>query len=96
LERFHQTLRRDLLADHGAFEDLEDVQAVLDHWVEDDYNTCRPHRSLDMASPADRFAPVAAAERDALPLRLLAALAVAPAPPAERSRPATGATCACS
>ena len=28
----------------------------LDDWVEGDYNTRRPHRSLDMASPADRFA----------------------------------------
>ena len=40
------------------FADLEDVQAALDDWVADDYNTRRPHRSLDMASPADRFAPV--------------------------------------
>ena len=52
VERFHQTLRRDLLADHEPFADLEDVQATLDDWVEGDYNTRRPHRSLDMASPA--------------------------------------------
>jgi Integrase core domain len=80
VERFHQTLRRDLLADHEPFADLEDVQAALDDWVEGDYNTRRPHRSLEMASPADRFAPVPALERDALPLRLPAALAAAPAP----------------
>ena len=33
IERFHQTLRRDLLNDHGPFEDLDDVQATLDGWV---------------------------------------------------------------
>jgi Integrase core domain len=81
VERFHQTLRRDLLADHSSFADLEDVQAALDHWVACDYNTRRPHRSLDMATPADRFAPVPDVERDALPLRLPAALVAAPAPP---------------
>ena len=58
VERFHQTLRRDLLADHDPFEDLDEVQAALDRWVADDYNTRRPHRSLGMASPAERFAPV--------------------------------------
>ena len=81
IERFHQTLRRDLLADHEPFVDLEDVQAALDHWVADDYNTRRPHQSLDMASPADRFVPVPEVERDALPLRLPAALVAAPSPP---------------
>lgn len=80
VERFHQTLRRDLLADHEPFADLEAVQAALDEWVTRDYNTCRPHRSLDMASPADRFVPVPAAERDALPLRLPAALTTAAGP----------------
>jgi hypothetical protein len=87
VERFHQTLRRDLLADHEAFENLEAVQRALDDWVEGDYNTCRPHRSLDMASPADRFAPVPEVERDALPLRLPAALAAAPAPPSSPEEP---------
>ena len=58
IERFHQTLRRDLLADHEPFADLDDVQATLDAWVAEDYNTRRPHQSLDMASPADRFAPI--------------------------------------
>ena len=91
VERFHQTLRRDLLADHGPFDDLADVQATLDVWVAEDYNTRRPHQSLDMASPADRFAPVPEAERAALPLRLPAALVAAPtlpqAPKPERVLP---------
>jgi transposase InsO family protein len=79
IERFHQTLRRDLLADHEPFADLDDVQTALDHWVAEDYNTRRPHRSLDMASPAERFAPVPDEERRALPLRLPPALASIPA-----------------
>jgi transposase InsO family protein len=91
IERFHQTLRRDLLADHGPFATLEDFQATLDAWVADDYNTLRPHQSLDMASPADRFAPVPDTERQALPLRLPAALVAAPslpeAPKSERVLP---------
>jgi transposase InsO family protein len=82
IERFHQTLRRDLLADHDSFVDLDEVQATLDVWVADDYNTRRPHQSLDMASPADRFTPIPEAERQALPLRLPAALVAAPALPA--------------
>jgi transposase InsO family protein len=83
VERFHQTLRRDLLADHGPFVDLDDVQATLDHWVATDYNTRRPHQSLDMASPADRFVPAPETERETLPLRLPAALVAVPHPPAD-------------
>jgi hypothetical protein len=79
IERFHQTLRRDLLADHDPFADLDEVQATLDVWVAEDYNTRRPHRSLDMASPAERFVPVPDEERKALPLRLPPALATIPA-----------------
>jgi Integrase core domain len=82
VERFHQTLRRDLLADHPPFAELDDVQAALDRWVAEDYNTRRPHRSLDMASPAERFAPVPQAEREALPLRLPPALVGVPTPAA--------------
>ena len=87
VERFHQTPRRDLLADHGPFDTLEDVQATLDAWVTDDYNTRRPHQSLDMATPADRFAPVPDAERQALPLRLPAVLVAAPALAPEAPKP---------
>jgi transposase InsO family protein len=80
IERFHQTLRRDLLADHEPFASIEDVQAALDAWVAEDYNTRRPHQSLDMASPVERFRPVPDDERAALPLRLPAALTAAPVP----------------
>jgi hypothetical protein len=59
IERFHQSLRREFLADR-TFSSLEAAQAELDAWVAD-YNTNRPHQALEMATPAERFrlAPVA-------------------------------------
>jgi hypothetical protein len=56
------------------------VQVALDGWVAEDYNTRRPHQSLDMASPVERFSPVPETERQALPLRLPPALMAIPAP----------------
>ncbi|WP_410177132.1 IS481 family transposase [Streptomyces fungicidicus] len=85
VERFHQTLRRELLDDCGAFVSIEDAQAALDVWV-DEYNSMRPHQALDMQSPADRFTPVPDEERDMLGLRVPGMLAVVPpqrTPPAE-------------
>ncbi|MFH9330689.1 IS481 family transposase [Streptomyces althioticus] len=85
VERFHQTLRRELLDDCGVFESVEDAQAALDRWVEE-YNSIRPHQALDMQSPADRFTPVPDEERDMLGLRVPGMLAVVPSqrtPPAD-------------
>jgi transposase InsO family protein len=79
VERFHQSMRRELLDDAGPFEDLAAFQAALDAWVEH-YNTARPHQSLDMAVPVDRFTPVGEAERELLPLRLPAILTAQPDP----------------
>ena len=53
IERFHQSLRKEFLADR-TFSSLEKAQAELDRWVAD-YNTARPHQALEMATPADRF-----------------------------------------
>ncbi|HEY7103450.1 MAG TPA: IS481 family transposase [Mycobacteriales bacterium] len=79
VERFHQTLRRELLNDHGPFTDLPDAQAELDRWLTE-YNTDRPHQSLDMDTPASRFATDRSSEQ-LLPLRLPAALRTIPAAP---------------
>ncbi len=59
IERFHQSLRREFLADR-VFASLEEVQTELAAWV-GDYNTHRPHQALEMATPAERFrlAPLA-------------------------------------
>ena len=54
VERFHQTLRRELLDHSGVFADVAAAQAAIDAFVVE-YNTDRPHQSLDMATPADRF-----------------------------------------
>ena len=53
VERFHRTLRTELLRGR-VFADLEEAQAVIDEWVEE-YNHRRPHQALDMATPAERF-----------------------------------------
>ncbi|NUW43308.1 IS481 family transposase [Nonomuraea rhodomycinica] len=79
VERFHQTLRRELLDEHGPFTSIEHAQQVLDAFVAD-YNTHRPHQSLDMDRPADRFHP---RHDDHLPLRLPPALHGFPDPHAE-------------
>lgn len=56
IERWHQTLRRELLDVSGPFADLPTAQAAVDAWVHT-YNTARPHQALDMATPASRFRP---------------------------------------
>jgi transposase InsO family protein len=53
IERFHQSLKKELLADR-SFESFDAAQDALDEWVLD-YNTQRPHQALEMAVPAERF-----------------------------------------
>jgi transposase InsO family protein len=53
VERFHKTLRREFL-DGKTFASVDDAQAQLDAWVAV-YNFERPHQSLGMAVPWDRF-----------------------------------------
>jgi transposase InsO family protein len=53
IERFHQTLRKEFLADR-TFPSLAEAQAELDAWVAD-YNRNRPHQALEMATPAEHF-----------------------------------------
>ena len=53
IERFHRTLRAEFLTGR-IFATLAAAQAELDAWVES-YNRDRPHQSLDMATPAERF-----------------------------------------
>lgn len=53
IERFHQSVRKEFLADR-TFPTLKDAQKALDDWVAD-YNTNRPHQALDMQTPASRF-----------------------------------------
>jgi transposase InsO family protein len=69
IERWHQTLQLECLEPRGPFVSLEEAQAVIDEFREE-YNTRRPHQSLDMATPASRFRPVPDQEREQLGLWL--------------------------
>ncbi|GAA1616140.1 hypothetical protein GCM10009679_20570 [Saccharothrix algeriensis] len=67
VERFHRSLREELLNHSGVFAEVAAALAAVDAWVAE-YNTARPHQSLDMASPAQRFRPVE--DPVEMPLRL--------------------------
>ena len=60
IERFHQSVRKEFLADR-SFESMQVAQEALDAWVHD-YNNERPHQALEMATPAERFRLVPAAK----------------------------------
>jgi transposase InsO family protein len=82
VERFHQTLRRELLDDARPFTGLLEAQAALDDWVRE-YNAERPNQALETrapVTPSERFQPASAEQRELLPLWLPAALASAPEP----------------
>jgi transposase InsO family protein len=82
IERLHQSLQLELLNVYGPFESLAALQAALDAWRQE-YNSDRPHQSLDMAFPASRFAPAASP----LPLRVPSQLIAASTRQAERPEP---------
>ena len=70
IERFHLTLRRELLDDHDLFTSVEAAQAAIDEFVAQ-YNRDRPHQALDPkrpVTPADRFTAVPPAQREVLPV----------------------------
>jgi transposase InsO family protein len=55
VERFHKTLRAEFLAEHDRrYQSIEELQAALDSWV-GHYNTLRPHQSVGMRPPIERF-----------------------------------------
>ena len=56
VERWHQTLQTEFLADAGPFASIAVAQAAVDKWREE-YNHRRSHQALDMACPADKFRP---------------------------------------
>ncbi|WP_261861455.1 IS481 family transposase, partial [Mycobacterium montefiorense] len=58
IERFHRSMRAEFLSNRPAFTSLKTAQQALDEWV-DYYNTARPHQSLDIATPAQRFTAAA-------------------------------------
>lgn len=55
VERFHRTLRAEFFGPNDyRFATIEEAQAALDVWVEH-YNTQRPHQSIGMVPPIERF-----------------------------------------
>ena len=56
-ERFHKTLVAEVLAGN-VFHDFEALQRRFNEW-RGIYNNVRPHESLGMQTPADRYAPSA-------------------------------------
>ena len=67
IERWHQSIQGELLDPHGPFDTLEAAQAAVDAW-RIEYNTRRPHQSLNMATPAERFRPIPVEQRTVLGL----------------------------
>ena len=63
VERFHKTLREEFMSGR-VFDSLAHAQTELDAWVES-YNQDRPHSSIGMVSPVDRFTAGAASARSA-------------------------------
>ena len=67
IERFHRTLRTEFLPGR-VFATLEEAQAALDAFVAH-YNTNRPHQSLGMLAPVERFKPGSATAADTVPAK---------------------------
>lgn len=92
IERFHLTLRRELLDDHEPYPTLVAAQAALDTFAAE-YNTDRPHQALDQdlpVTPSQRFAPVPAEQRDLLELWLPPTLLVSEASTESADQPTSG------
>lgn len=53
VERFHKTIKNELVADQ-RFESLEEAQRAIDEWLAY-YNTERPHQNIGMVPPIRRF-----------------------------------------
>ncbi|MFP5372990.1 MAG: IS481 family transposase, partial [Actinomycetes bacterium] len=70
IERFHGTLRRELL-NGRSFSTPAAAQEAVDRWRAE-YNTDRPHQSLGRCTPAERFATRAQDAGPALDLTALA------------------------
>ena len=64
-ERFHRTLKTELLA-RQSFASLDNAQAAFDRWRER-YNLVRPHEALAQRPPVSRYQPSPRPFPEALP-----------------------------
>lgn len=67
-ERFHRTLKKELLSRQGfsSFSSFASAQAAFDAW-RDRYNLIRPHDAIGLVTPAARYQPSARAFPENLP-----------------------------
>jgi len=65
-ERFHRTLKLEVVSKRPVWRDLADVQAAFDSW-RPRYNFERPHEALGYQVPGSRYAPSARAYPARLP-----------------------------
>src|SRR5262245_33754031 len=65
-ERFHRTLKAEVLAGHH-FTDFADCQRAFDRWRHE-YNYRRPHQALGLATPSERYRASSRAFPETLPL----------------------------
>jgi transposase InsO family protein len=82
IERFHLTLRRELLDGHQPFESVEAAQAAVDGFVAQ-YNADRPHQALDPdrpVTPAEWFSAIPEERRKLLPVWVPPTLTAAATP----------------
>jgi transposase InsO family protein len=74
VERLHKTMRAEFFTDADrGYATIAELQTALDGWVVG-YNTERPHQSLGMRPPAERFA-LASADPDPQVVNPIAAIA---------------------
>jgi transposase InsO family protein len=64
-ERFHRTLKAEVLRGH-SFADLDECQQAFEQWRAV-YNTRRPHEALQMKTPVQRYQPSNLAYPEILP-----------------------------
>jgi transposase InsO family protein len=64
-ERFHRTLKRELLERFG-FNTIDSCQTAFDRW-RDQYNLIRPHEALGQRPPVTRYTPSARSFPSSLP-----------------------------
>jgi transposase InsO family protein len=81
VERLHKTMRAEFFTDADrGYATIAELQAALDGWVVH-YNTERPHQSLGMRPPAERFALAAGPDLEVVdPIAAVAAHRQTPTP----------------
>jgi len=65
-ERFHRTLKAEVLTKRPQWHSLDELQRAFDEW-RPVYNYRRPHESIGMVVPGDRYVPSTRCYQEVLP-----------------------------